>query len=105
MSGSVIKGKGDSSQSLQMIERPLMTLDELKSMPKGNFIVMKTGSNPMKSKLELFTKWGISFEESYSIKDNSQQQVKYLSKTEILKAVTTTPQIQVTEQKEKIKLE
>ncbi|QIK86638.1 type IV secretory system conjugative DNA transfer family protein [Erysipelothrix sp. HDW6B] len=105
MSGSVSKGKGDSSQSLQMIERPLMTPDELKSMPKGNFIVMKTGSNPMRSKLELFTKWGIVFEEPYNIKENTQQQVEYVSKTEILKAVTTTPQIQVTERKGKIKLE
>ena len=37
MSGSVSKGKNDPSQSLQMIERPLMTTDELKSMPKGSF--------------------------------------------------------------------
>lgn len=37
MSGSVSRGKNDPSQSLQMIERPLMTPDELKSMPKGQF--------------------------------------------------------------------
>ena len=40
-SGSVSKGKGESSQSLQMVERPLMTPDELKSIPKGHFVVMK----------------------------------------------------------------
>ena len=34
LSGSVSRGKNDPSQSLQMIERPLMTPDELKSMPK-----------------------------------------------------------------------
>ena len=45
LSGSVSKGKNDPSQSLQMIQRPLMTTDELKSMPKGNFILMKTGKN------------------------------------------------------------
>lgn len=43
LSGSVNRGKNDPSQSLQMMERPLMTPDELKSMPKGQFIVMKTG--------------------------------------------------------------
>lgn len=43
MTGSVSRSKNDPSQSLQMIERPLMTPDELKSLPKGNFIVMKTG--------------------------------------------------------------
>lgn len=37
-----------------MIGRPLMTVDELKSMPKGQFIVMKTGTHPMISKLKLF---------------------------------------------------
>ena len=41
--------------SLQMIERPLMMTDELKTMPKGQFIVMKTGAHPMKVKLKLFS--------------------------------------------------
>ena len=33
--GYISKGKDNGSQSLQMMERPLMTPDELKSMPKG----------------------------------------------------------------------
>ena len=57
MSGSVSKGKDNPSQSLQMIERPLMTPDELKSLPKGTFVVMKTGFYPMKVKMKLFFKW------------------------------------------------
>ena len=48
LSSSVSRGKNDPSQSLQMIERSLMTPDELKTMPKGEFIVMKTGAYPMK---------------------------------------------------------
>lgn len=60
-----------------------MTPDELKSMPKGSFIVMKTSSNPMRTRLELFTKWGIGFEKPYSSDAISQQQVEYVSKTEI----------------------
>ena len=36
-----------------------MTPDELKSMPKGSFIVAKTGVHPMKVKLRLFLDWGI----------------------------------------------
>ena len=35
MSGSVSKGKGESNRSLQMMERPLMTPDELKSIPRA----------------------------------------------------------------------
>ncbi|KJR47095.1 hypothetical protein UF75_2483 [Desulfosporosinus sp. I2] len=49
MSGSVSRGKNDPSQSLQMIQRSLMTPDELKTLPKGNFIVTKTGAYPMKT--------------------------------------------------------
>lgn len=56
-----------------MIERPLMTPDELKSMPKGQFVVMKTGFYPMKVKLKLFFKWGIRFDEEhpYSVPDQA----------------------------------
>ena len=35
MSGSVSRSKDNPSQSVQMIERPLMTSDELKNLPKG----------------------------------------------------------------------
>lgn len=88
MSGSVSKSKNDPSQSLQMIERPLMTPDELKSMPKGQFIVMKTGTNPMISKLKLFFKWGIKFgEEVYEIEDRGNRTVKYSDKDALTKEI------------------
>ena len=88
LSGSVSKGKSDPSQSLQMIERPLMTSDELKSMPKGEFIVMKTGIHPMATKLMLFFKWGISFEDTYIVPENTIQEISYVTKQEIFQAVT-----------------
>ena len=62
LSGSVSRGKNDPSQSLQMMERPLLTADELKSIPKGSFIVQKTGCHPMRTRLRLFLEWGITFE-------------------------------------------
>lgn len=46
LSGSVSRSSHDPSQSLQMMERPLLTPDELKSMPKGQFVVMKTAVTP-----------------------------------------------------------
>lgn len=46
MSGSVSQSKNDPSRSLQMIERPLMTADELKALPKGTFIVTNRIDNP-----------------------------------------------------------
>ena len=87
MSGSVSKSKNDPSQSLQMIERPLMTPDELKSLPKGTFIVMKTGFYPMKVKLKLFFKWGIKFEESYEVVKNGSREVHYANHSELLNSI------------------
>lgn len=83
MSGSVSRGKNDPSQSLQMIERPLLTADELKSLPKGNFVVMKTGTHPMKSKLRLFLDWGITFEKPYETEEKSHRKVSYADKEEL----------------------
>ena len=90
MSGSVSKSKNDPSQSLQMIERPLMTPDELKSLPKGTFVVMKTGFYPMKVKLKLFFKWGIEFEEQYQISENGNREVHYANRSELFNNIIQT---------------
>ncbi len=87
MSGSVSRSKNDPSQSLQMIERPLMTPDELKSMPKGQFIVMKTGFYPMKVRLKLYFDWGIQFDEQYAVSENGNRKVAYAEKNELLQAI------------------
>ena len=86
LSGTVSHGR-DKSQSLQMIGRPLMTPDELKSMPKGQFIVMKTGTHPMISPLKLYFKWGIEFEESYMLEDKGARKVTYMSKEKLMREV------------------
>jgi len=86
LSGSVSHGR-EKSQSLQMIGRPLMTTDELKSMPKGQFIVMKTGTHPMISKLKLFFKWGIKFEEEYRLSDKTARRVYYKERDELIRDV------------------
>ena len=83
MSGSVSRSKNDPSQSLQMIERPLMTPDELKSLPKGTFVVMKTGFYPMKVKQKLFFKWDIKFEEKYEVMENGNREVHYANRSEL----------------------
>ena len=67
-----------------MIEKPLMTPDELKSLPKGNFIVMKTGCYPMRVKLKLFFKWGIDFEEPYKMTEQGNREVQYTNKNELI---------------------
>ncbi len=90
LSGSVSRSYGDkggSNRTMQMIERPLMTVDELKSMPKGHFVVMKTGCHPMKTRLQLFFKWGISFEDAYTIPEKSARIVQYADKYELERAI------------------
>ena len=91
MTGSVSRSKNDPSQSLQMTERPLMTADELKSMKKGNFIVMKTGTHPFISKLKLFFKWGIDFDtEKYTVEDKGTRKVHYTNKDIIEEQIIDT---------------
>ena len=89
LSGSVSRGKNDPSQSLQMMERLLLTPDELKSMPRGQFVVMKTGSHPMKVRLKLFFQWGIEFEKDnpYTVKDNGGRKVAYAEKKEMVDGI------------------
>lgn len=87
LSGSVSNGR-EKSQSLQMIGRPLMTVDELKSMPKGQFIVMKTGTHPMISKLKLYFKWGIKFDEEYRLSDKAARPVSYKDCGELIRDVS-----------------
>lgn len=87
LSGSVSRSKNDPSQSLQMMERPLMTADELKSIPRGSFIVMKTGSHPLRTRLRLFLEWGITFEEPYTVPERAQREVRYADKTQLVKSI------------------
>lgn len=87
LTGSVNKGKNDPSESLKMTERPLMSADELKAMPKGQFVVMKTGAYPMKVRLKLFFDWGISFGEPYAVKENANRKVEYAEKKELIEKI------------------
>ena len=86
-SGYISRSKGENTQTLQMGERPLMTPDELKSIPKGEFVVMKTGSHPMKTRLRLFLDWGITFGEPYQTPEHGQRKVYYAGRQELEQAI------------------
>ena len=87
MSGSISQGKSDPGKSLQMIERPLMTPDELKSIPKGNFVVMKTGTHPMQTRLRLFLDWGITFGELYILPERAARRVAYADRAPLIRSI------------------
>lgn len=87
LSGSVSQGR-NASQSLQMIERPLMTGDELRTLPKGSMLVTKTGAHPVITQMQLYTKWGITFDSKpYMLQDKSARPVKYVSEQDIALAI------------------
>ncbi|MDO4563346.1 MAG: type IV secretory system conjugative DNA transfer family protein [Clostridia bacterium] len=84
MSGSVTQSKDSGSKSLQMMSRPLMTVDELKTMRKFHFIVAKTGCNPMRTKLDLFFKWGIELNNNFETDNRSVREVCYAGKEALM---------------------
>lgn len=99
LSGSINKGKDYPSQTYQMMSRPLMTPDELKSMSKGSFITMKTGMHPMRTKFQLFLKWGISFDDAYVLPEHSERKVAYADRAKLEKAIRAKyPRNEVLEQ-------
>ena len=85
--GYISKAKDGISQSLQIMGRPLMTPNELKAIPKGSFVVMKTGTTPMRTRLRLFLDWGITFGEAYLTPDCGQRKVYYADRKELEAAI------------------
>ncbi len=86
LTGTVHKSK-EPSQDLQMTERPLLSADELKSIPKGHFVVMKTGMHPMRTRLRLFREWGISFEEPFTVPKREHATIRYAGREELISAI------------------
>ena len=85
--GSVSKGKGDGSRTYQMTGRPLISPDQLRAMPKGRFVVTKTGYRPMLSILRLFTQWGITFGELWSMPQREPRTVAYANRLTVERAM------------------
>ena len=88
LTGAVSKGQKEPSKTMQMMARPLMTSDELKSLPKGTFIVTKTGFHPIKVNLKLFFDWGIEFEKKpYEVPLCDQFVIRYAGKERMLEKI------------------
>ena len=87
LSGTVTQSVKDGSRQLQMLPRALMTVDELKTMPKFHFIIARTGANPMKTKLDLFFKWGIDLDKEYTVSNREVRKVSYAGKEELMSEI------------------
>ena len=69
-------------------------------IPKGHFVVMKTGTHPMRTRLRLFLDWGITFGDPYILPEKAARTVAYASRGELVQAITDE-QIQKQQQKQK----
>ena len=88
LTGTIGNDKKEPSRTLQMKERPLMSPDELKTLPKGTFVVTKTGFRPIQVKLKLFFEWGITFEKiPYEIPIFDRSNIRYTNRERIETAI------------------
>lgn len=69
---------GEQSSTQQMMEVPLMAPNELREMPKGEFVLLKTFCRSTKTHMPLFTEWGIELEEQYHMPDRATREIKYM---------------------------
>ena len=91
-SGSYSRNGGGTSertgsQSFQMIQRPLMAAEEIKSMPQNQWIVMKSRFHPLKTTIQRYDKWGISLDAPYTLPEHAAREVKYASKSNLFESV------------------
>lgn len=66
-----------------MIERVLLTPDELKAISKGSFIVMKTGTHSMQTRLQLFLNWSITFWEPYTMLERANRAAAHVNRVDL----------------------
>lgn len=93
MSGSVSKRYGatntQNSTTYQMIKKPLMSVEQIKGMKKGEWILTRTGMNPTKMNLPKMEKWNIKIdkEHPYTIKSKASRVVEYADRNSLIDAV------------------
>lgn len=89
--GSVTVGGGPGhapTRTMQMTGRDLLSADEMRVLPKGTFLVAKTGCHPFRQKLPLFTEWGIRFpEKDYVLPERAARRVSYAGRRSLQKAI------------------
>ena len=69
--------------SIQMMARPLMTPAEIKRIKKGDLLIMKTGTNPMKVKIPFYKSWGIEFNDDFEAVSKDIRIPNYISINEL----------------------
>lgn len=78
----------NNSKTDSMVSVNLMTADAIRTMNRGDFVVMRTGDHPIKCHFDLFLDWGIPpYKTSAERVAMKAQEVKYTSREDIEKAI------------------
>ena len=75
---------GEQSLSEQMMEVPLMAPNELREMPRGEYVLLKTFCRSARTRMPLFTDWGITLEEKYHVTERAKREIEYMDVNELI---------------------
>jgi type IV secretion system protein VirD4 len=77
----------NSSQNLQMVQKSLITADQLKTLPRNQWILTKTHCHPMTTTLKRFNDWGITLDQPFRMPEFAARKVRYASASKLKKAI------------------
>ena len=75
---------GEQSLSEQMMEVPLMAPNELREMPRGEYVLLKTFCRSARTRMPLFSNWGITLEGKYHISERPIRDIEYMDVKELI---------------------
>jgi len=75
---------GEQSLSEQMMEVPLMAPNELREMPRGEYVLLKTFCRSARTRMPLFTDWGITLEGKYHVSERAIREIEYMDVNELI---------------------
>jgi type IV secretion system protein VirD4 len=76
-----------SSQNYHMVSKPLISANKLKTLPKNQWVLMKTHNHPFITTLKRYNEWGIELNCPYEMPEFAARPVRYASKDELWAAV------------------
>ena len=58
------------------------------TVEQGEFVVMKTGTHPMRTRLRLFLDWGITFDpDGYRMPERAARKISYVDQGELVRSI------------------
>ena len=83
VSSQTSSNRSSSSVTRSMAKKNLMSSGQISRLPKGNWILMKSGMNPSQQKLIPADQMGIEFNDNFTIDPRPIRTVRYADRTEL----------------------